>query len=324
LNPLPRWTQPPAGAAADSPALAMRAGIALYALDAVVRAQPAWLGHFRQAQALAATVACSRRLRLRAGEAELRDAVLLTKPGDDPGPAGRLYRSWLGLASRPARLDPATLARLAEGVGIAPIDLPVEQEERRAADPIAAAAAVAASVMHAGGLDAAVDLGAREILALMAADLALAEQLGWPVAAPLFATSLWDPRFRTGPGERRPRPDDANWQRDAYPLVADAAARAHARAIEIDRRAARLLAAVPRLHTKGAEAGAAALLAEESVAPWTLGKPAEAGSPARASDARARKTLGSHRAARRFCDRLVELGALRERTSRPTFRLYGL
>ena len=35
----------------------MRAGIALYALDAVVRAQPVWLGHFRQAQALDAAAA---------------------------------------------------------------------------------------------------------------------------------------------------------------------------------------------------------------------------------------------------------------------------
>ena len=70
----------------------MRAGIALYALDAVVRAEPAWLGHFRQSQALAAAAASSRRLKLRADEAELRDAVLLTRPGDDPGPAGRLYR----------------------------------------------------------------------------------------------------------------------------------------------------------------------------------------------------------------------------------------
>jgi hypothetical protein len=30
------------------------------------------------------------------------------------------------------------------------------------------------------------------------------------------------------------------------------------------------------------------------------------------------------RAARRFCDRLVELGVARELTGRPTFRLYGI
>ena len=130
--------------------------------------------------------------------------------------------------------------------------------------------------------------------------------------------------MRAALGDRRPRPGDANWERDADALVAVAAARAHARAIEIDRRAGRLLAAAASLRTKGAEAGVAALLAEESVAPWTLGKSAAVGSPARASEARASQNLGSERAARRFCDRLVELGALRERTSRPTFRLYGL
>ena len=35
-------------------------------------------------------------------------------------------------------------------------------------------------------------------------------------------------------------------------------------------------------------------------------------------------SLNSDRAARRFCDRLVELGAVRELTGRDTFRLYGV
>jgi len=106
-------------------------------------------------QALAAAVASSRRLRLRADEAELRDAVLLTKPGDDPGLAGRLYRSWLGLASRSARLDSTTFARLAEAIGITPIEPPTHPE--RNSDPIAFAAAVAASVMRGARTDGADD-----------------------------------------------------------------------------------------------------------------------------------------------------------------------
>jgi Protein of unknown function (DUF1403) len=36
------------------------------------------------------------------------------------------------------------------------------------------------------------------------------------------------------------------------------------------------------------------------------------------------KGLGSDRAARRFCESLHGLGALRLLTDRPTFRLYGL
>jgi hypothetical protein len=35
-------------------------------------------------------------------------------------------------------------------------------------------------------------------------------------------------------------------------------------------------------------------------------------------------SLRSDRAARRFCDRLVALGAVRELTGRDTFRLYGI
>lgn len=34
-------------------------------------------------------------------------------------------------------------------------------------------------------------------------------------------------------------------------------------------------------------------------------------------------SLRSDRAARRFCDRLVDLGVVRELTGRDTFRLYG-
>ena len=61
----------------------------------------------------------ARLLRLRADEAALRDARHLTRPGDDPGPAGRLYRAWRNLAARPARLEAVAVARLAQSLGLA-------------------------------------------------------------------------------------------------------------------------------------------------------------------------------------------------------------
>jgi hypothetical protein len=79
----------------------------------------------------------------------------------------------------------------------------------------------------------------------------------------------------------------------------------------LERRVARLIAAAATLRVKGAERGVAALLADDVVAAADLARP---GAPA----------LGSDRAARRFIERLVELGALRETTRRPSFRLYGL
>lgn len=77
-------------------------------------------------------------------------------------------------------------------------------------------------------------------------------------------------------------------------------------AIELDRRAEKLLAVAGRVRTRGGEAGVAALLADDAVAAAALTQ------------------LGSDRAARRLLERLARLGAVRELTGRPTFRLYGL
>ncbi|WP_425487097.1 DUF1403 family protein [Microvirga arsenatis] len=63
---------------------------------------------------------------------------------------------------------------------------------------------------------------------------------------------------------------------------------------------------ITRVRSRGREDGAALLLADDAVAPVRL-----AG-------------IGSDRAARRFLERLTALGAVRELTGRPTFRLYGL
>ena len=75
---------------------------------------------------------------------------------------------------------------------------------------------------------------------------------------------------------------------------------------ELARRAALLMATAPRLRARGAGAVVTALLDDDAVAPA------------------ARLGGMSDRGMRRLCDRLVGLGAARELTGRPTFRLYGL
>ena len=67
-----------------------------------------------------------------------------------------------------------------------------------------------------------------------------------------------------------------------------------------------LIVMAPRLRAKGAGAVVTALLDDDAVAPA------------------ARLGGMSDRGMRRLCDRLVTLGAARELTGRPTFRLYGL
>ena len=73
---------------------------------------------------------------------------------------------------------------------------------------------------------------------------------------------------------------------------------------DLARRAAHLKAVAPKLRAKGAEAAVAMFLTQNAVAPAALPLP--------------------DRSARRLCDRLVDLGAVRELTGRDTFRLYGI
>ena len=74
------------------------AGAALARLDAIVRENPPWAGAWRRRLALAAAAASVRRAGRNEDEAALRDALHLTRPGGDPGPAGRRLLAWRALA----------------------------------------------------------------------------------------------------------------------------------------------------------------------------------------------------------------------------------
>jgi len=83
---------------------------------------------------------------------------------------------------------------------------------------------------------------------------------------------------------------------------------------ELTRRAEALRTVAPKLRAKGSEAAVDLFLTEDAVAPASMLSPRIRGTSISMTD----------RAARRFCDRLVELGVARELTGRPTFRLYGI
>ncbi|MEL7278694.1 MAG: DUF1403 family protein, partial [Pseudomonadota bacterium] len=70
----------------------------------------------------------------------------------------------------------------------------------------------------------------------------------------------------------------------------------------------------PKLRAKGSDAAVDLFLTEDAVAPGSMLSPFIHGTTFSMTG----------RAARRFCDRLVELGVARELTGRPTFRLYGI
>lgn len=79
-------------------------------------------------------------------------------------------------------------------------------------------------------------------------------------------------------------------------------------------RATLLQTAAPKLRAKGSDAAVALFLSEDAIGPSMMLSPTIQGTTIPMTD----------RAARRFCDRLVELGVARELTGRPTFRLYGI
>ena len=124
------------------------------------------------------------------------------------------------------------------------------------------------------------------------------------VADALLAGELFS-RRSAGEG-RRPRPGDPGWGK----LVALAYARAALAALELaqdlSRRAEKLAEAAPKLRAKGKGRALEALLGDDAVA---------AAAPIAGLSDRAR---------RRLFERLVALGAARELTGRPAFRLYGL
>jgi hypothetical protein len=103
-------------------------------------------------QALAAAET-ARLLRLREDEPALRDAHHLTRPGDDPGPAGRLHRSWRGLGTGHIGRQPAAVDWRCQERGLTPLSSVLQSPTTGQGDhsPVTMAAAVATAVMaHSG------------------------------------------------------------------------------------------------------------------------------------------------------------------------------
>ncbi|RWM06852.1 MAG: DUF1403 family protein, partial [Mesorhizobium sp.] len=140
------------------------------------------------------------------------------------------------------------------------------------------------------------------------ADATVAGRLGWPRAVPLLGAYPPPPAAsdRSSPTDQR-QAQPASRQR-IFAAYARAALQAVDLAAELGRRADQLLAVAPKLRAKGADAIVEQLLSDDSLVA-----------------SRGDKKAGmSDRGLRRLFDRLLELGAVRELSGRPTFRIYGL
>ena len=140
-----------------------------------------------------------------------------------------------------------------------------------------------------------------ETLALWLADAVLAHRLNWPAPVPMIAAEI----RRSDLSRATQRQGDGGWPTACALAYARAAATAADLYAELARRAERLLAVAPQLRGRDADLMIATLIGEDAQA------------------ARTGKTV-TDRSSRRLFDRLVALGAVRELTGRPTFRLYGL
>ena len=216
--------------------------------------------------------------------AELRDAVAFLQPGDSPGPAGETYLTWRRAVERPISVK--ALDRALRGVDAHQIATWLDSGQGA---PVARAASVLQTVLADRPRDPA--------SGLIFADAALAQALGWSHVLPLLTLGIKRVDLRKAGDELRLA---------CHRAIVTSATDAVREAAELARSAARLHAVAPKLRAKGSDEAVAFFLTQDAVAPTAL------------------TSLRSDRAARRFCDRMVELGAVRELTGRDTFRLYGI
>lgn len=295
---LPRWVTTASGQDTDS--VAFTSGAALAMLDVVLRDPSGTLpgALLRDRMALETAVACLKLENRHEKASDIRDAACLVRAGEALGPAGDMFMAWRKLAR--INLTASGWKNRVMKLLPAPVTEAMPELDSFVGSPVAQAAQVLAGVLE--------KCPRQEAVALMLADVTLARVLGWDRVMPLLAAHLTRKDIRAI--------SDGDWDpvqcvHRAMIMGCDAVLR---RAADLSRRAEKLLAIAPKLRAKGSNEALALFLSHDAVSPSGMLSPQIKGTSVVMTD----------RAARRLCDRLVELGVVRELTGRSSFRLYGV
>lgn len=285
----------------DTPdSVAFSSGAALAMLDVVLRDPSGGLpgSLLRDRLALDAAAACLRLEGRRETTFDIRDAVCLARAGDALGPAGEMFMRWRRLVR--INLKGSGWHGQLQSV------LPDQVAETLAApkpldgSPVAQALQELSAVLRA--------FPRQEAAALMVADVTLTRALGWDRAMPLLAATL------SRKDLRNIADGDTNMLSPVHRAMIAACDGAIRNAADLSRRAAKLQQVAPKLRSKGAADAVALFLGHDAVSPSGMLSPMIKGTSVQMTD----------RSARRLCDRLLDLGVVRELTGRSAFRLYGV
>lgn len=251
--------------------------------------------------ALSAATATSKLEGRLAREADIRDAYHLTPPGEARGPDGDLLAFWRDAVwlgeGKAGEIADLVVTDFAGEVGVW---LDAGLARVRTHGPLSGCMAVLRAVLD-------VDDRAERIACLLS-DIVLARALNWKTVLPVSAQRLTKAMLRNlTRGEQ-------GGELAVQARILESIEETVRLARDLARRAEALRAVAPKLRAKGSDAAVDLFLTEDAVAPASMLSPRIRGTSVPMTD----------RAARRFCDRLVELGVARELTGRPTFRLYGI
>jgi hypothetical protein len=282
------------------------AGVGLATITPLIAAGPAFLGCLVERLSLAAAEGVMRAQGRPEREDSIRDEWMFRTDGAQLSPAAAVHAAYMQLNrtgfGRPG-LGLELMRRLQHylredpELDIEDVAMAVTRVLNDEANSVIAAARSATVAMRRG---------TSEAFAVIIADIVLSIRLGLPVVLPMLSAHIGEAKLRDGGNARRAIPFDTNWDHavcGAYALAAQDVLTSY---VILERRAITLMTALDKVRTREKAKAESIILGHDCIKTTT--------------------TIGgmSKRATLRLCERLNELGALRELTGRNVSRLYGL